>query len=81
MYYNVMQDSALAAERPPINIANGGVSSYVPLHYPIFDLSTVRVKPWHALTVFGALCRQITTDLDFRMVDTRYRGYEDVDCA
>ena len=41
----------------------------------------VRVKPWHALTVFDALFRQIATDLDSGMVDTRYRGYEDVDCA
>jgi hypothetical protein len=41
----------------------------------------VRVKPWHALTVFDALFRQIATDLNSGMVDTRYRGYEDVDCA
>jgi hypothetical protein len=57
-----------------------GVCGFAPLLYPIFDLSTVRVKPWHALTIFDAF-RQITTGLDSRMVNTRYRGYEDVDCA
>jgi hypothetical protein len=76
-----MQALAHADERPSINIVREGVIGFTPLLYPIFDWSMVRVKPWHALTVFDALFRQIATDLEFRMVDTRYTGHEDVDCA
>jgi hypothetical protein len=69
-----MQALAHADERPSINIVREGVVGFTPLLYPIFDWSMVRVKPWHALTVFDALFRQIATDLDSRMVEARYRA-------